>query len=306
MTSVCGVTSKGSRRFNSFIRTSLQTNKPYNQMAKELIRATGTNSYQQGELNFNVAGVMGGGPLQDVFDLQAANVAEKSLGMAHLNCLLCHNGRGPPGFDQLVGLLQDPQRSVRAWRPLCRTRRRCRIPVDLAVPNGQNYWAQQNNLAVGTMRGRGSEPNQLHGGLFAEHTDGQSPTAWTCWHCDARSTFLHHEWRAACGRLGLSRVPRRSGHLGLPVLSRHRQLRFGNITSASASSRRRNQFDPFRLDPSNPPKDCPLTSSPCTLQPSHPELLNALAQDFIDSGYNLKALMKQITNSRAYQLVLPL
>jgi len=30
--------------------------------------------------------------------------------------------------------------------------------------------------------------------------------------------------------------------------------------------------------------------------------LNALAQDFINSGYNLKSLMKEITNSRAYQL----
>ena len=31
-------------------------------------------------------------------------------------------------------------------------------------------------------------------------------------------------------------------------------------------------------------------------------MLNALAQDFINSGYNLKALMREIANSRAYQL----
>ena len=31
-------------------------------------------------------------------------------------------------------------------------------------------------------------------------------------------------------------------------------------------------------------------------------MLNALAQDFIDSGYNLKSLMREIVNSRAYQL----
>ena len=37
---------------------------------------------------------MGGGPIQDVFDQQAANTAETFLGISHLNCLLCHNGRG--------------------------------------------------------------------------------------------------------------------------------------------------------------------------------------------------------------------
>jgi hypothetical protein len=38
------------------------------------------------------------------------------------------------------------------------------------------------------------------------------------------------------------------------------------------------------------------------LQPSNPQLLNALAQDFIDSKYDLKALMREITNSNTYQL----
>src|SRR5262249_57113218 len=41
------------------------------------------------------------------------------------------------------------------------------------------------------------------------------------------------------------------------------------------------QFDPAPLDPDNPPPD------PWRLQPSNPRLLNALAQDFIDSHYDL-------------------
>jgi hypothetical protein len=55
-------------------------------------------------------------------------------------------------------------------------------------------------------------------------------------------------------------------------------------------------FDPARLDPDNPPP------SPWTLQPSHPRLLNALAQAFIDSGFSLKTLMRMMVSSRAYQL----
>jgi hypothetical protein len=57
-----------------------------------------------------------------------------------------------------------------------------------------------------------------------------------------------------------------------------------------------NQFDPDRLDPANPPPD------PWTLQPSNPDLLTALAKSFIDSGYDIKALMRLITTSDTYQL----
>jgi hypothetical protein len=63
-----------------------------------------------------------------------------------------------------------------------------------------------------------------------------------------------------------------------------------------------NQFDPLRLDPNNPPSNCPSTANPCTLQASNPALLNALAQDFVGSGYDLQAMMKEIVNSQAYQL----
>jgi hypothetical protein len=64
-----------------------------------------------------------------------------------------------------------------------------------------------------------------------------------------------------------------------------------------------NQFDPFRLDPNNPPTAsmCP-TGAPCTLQPSNAALLNALAQDFVNSGYDVQALQKEIVNSNTYQL----
>jgi hypothetical protein len=52
----------------------------------------------------------------------------------------------------------------------------------------------------------------------------------------------------------------------------------------------------MRLDPNNPPP------APWTLQPSNPQLLNALAQHFINSGYDVKATMTEIVNSDAYQL----
>ena len=55
-------------------------------------------------------------------------------------------------------------------------------------------------------------------------------------------------------------------------------------------------FDPARLDPNNPPPEG------WSLQPTNPQLLTELAQDFINSKYDVKALMRQIVNSDAYQL----
>ncbi len=55
------------------------------------------------------------------------------------------------------------------------------------------------------------------------------------------------------------------------------------------------EFDLLRQDPDNVPEGWQL-------QPSHPELLSALARDFRDSRYSIKHLMRTIAQSSAYQL----
>ncbi len=55
------------------------------------------------------------------------------------------------------------------------------------------------------------------------------------------------------------------------------------------------EFDLARQDPKNVPAGWQL-------QPSHPELLNALAQDFRDHHYSLRHLLEVICRSHAYQL----
>jgi len=57
-----------------------------------------------------------------------------------------------------------------------------------------------------------------------------------------------------------------------------------------------NAFDLDRMDPNNPPE------APWTIQPTNPELLEALAADFRESGYSIHHLMKTIFRSSAYQL----
>jgi hypothetical protein len=55
------------------------------------------------------------------------------------------------------------------------------------------------------------------------------------------------------------------------------------------------EFDLARQDPGNLPEGWDV-------QPSHPELLNALAKHFRESGYSLHELFRVVTNSSAYQL----
>ena len=55
-------------------------------------------------------------------------------------------------------------------------------------------------------------------------------------------------------------------------------------------------FDLMRLDPKNPPK------APWTIQPSNPELLEAMAEDFRTHNFSIHRVIKNIMKSNAYQL----
>ena len=56
------------------------------------------------------------------------------------------------------------------------------------------------------------------------------------------------------------------------------------------------EFDLARQDPNNPPP------APWTIQPTHPELLDALAKDFVEHHYDLRRVIRNIVTSSAYQL----
>ena len=57
-----------------------------------------------------------------------------------------------------------------------------------------------------------------------------------------------------------------------------------------------NGWDLSRIDPNNPPP------APWPIQPTHPELLEALADEFVRSGYSIRHIIRLIAQSRAYQI----
>jgi hypothetical protein len=271
--------------FNNYIRDSLTSGKPYDQMAREMISATGTTSYTQGEINYIVGGYMGGGPVQDIFDLQAANTAETFLGISHLNCLLCHNGRGHLDSLSLWGYYTTRQQAWGMAAFMSRTNA-------LGANGNSGPWSVQNSRVVDyqlntTTGNRPARCTVDANGRCVGATQTVKPT----YIFDGSTASAGQDYRAVLGQKITSDF-----QFARATVNYIWEYFFGlGIVSPS------NQFDPMRLDPDNPPSDCPSTS-PCTLQPTNARLLNALAEDFINSGYNLKSLMSEIANSRAYQL----
>lgn len=281
--------------FNDYIRTSLSTGKPYDQMAREMISATGDNSYEQGDLNFLVGGVMGMGPVQDVFDKQTAVVAEKFLGIAHMDCLLCHNGRGHLDSLSLWGYYTARQQAWGMASFMSHTAT-LRVPVPGANNGQPYYWSLQNDVRLRGRRGydytRDYPLNTQTGNRPPRGALDSAETVTPSYIFDEEGPLPGEPYRVALARKITS-----DKQFARAIVNYIWEYFFGiGIVSPS------NQFDPMRLDPDHPPADCPLEKNPCVLQPSHPRLLNELAQEFIDGGYNLKSLMREIVNSRAYQL----
>lgn len=271
----------GTLAFYNYIKTALTANKPYDQLARELITATGDNSYNTGEINFNVGGVVTGGPLQDVFDQQTANVADVFLGVAHVNCLLCHNGSGHLTALSLWG---GRQTRVAAWGLSSFFSRTYTFSTAVsAAASNPRYWTVTDSspkaakdYALNTTTGNRPARNPLG------TVNSISPT----YMFTGESPKAGENYRSAFARIITAD----------PQFARATVNYFWAYFFGVGLVDPPDQFDPLRLDPDNPPP------APWTLQPSNPRLLNALAKAFIANNYDLKWLMRQIVNSNAYQL----
>ncbi len=271
----------GRNAFYQWIYESLQQNKPYNQMAAELIAATGENNWEQGELNWLLGGLVTGGPRsgQDHYDQQAANVAQTFLGISHLNCILCHDGRRHLDGLSLWG---EKARRFEGWEMasfLSKTIvRRTRVEV-----NGRTlrYYS-----IVDRPRRRPYPLNTDSGNRPPRQPVGQVTNVEPRYPFSGGKPGAGESYREA-----LAREVTGDFQFARAIVNYLWKEFFGLALVEPPD-----QFDPARLDPDNPPPE------PWTLQPNHPRLLNALAQEFIESGYDLKWLMRTIVTSEAYQL----
>jgi hypothetical protein len=275
---------EGRNAFYKYIHDSLAANKPYDKMAAELLAAEGANSFDQtnGQLNYLVGGYVTGGPSQDIFDGQTAMMADQLLGMAHVNCLLCHSGRGHLDTLSLWGSQTTRTQAEQLSAFMAHTWVKNVKIIDPENPANNNlyYWtlaAYTTDYSLNTTTG--NRPARTPVGTLKTLTPsylfngGGSPNP-------------GEDYRAALARL-VTADPQ-FARAAVNYVWAH-LFQVGIVDPPD-------QFDPLRLDSKNPPP------APWTLQPSNPDLLASLTAHFIAGGYDLKALMREITNSETYQL----
>jgi hypothetical protein len=276
---------EGRNAFNQWIRNALSSGMPYNQMAQWIITAAGTDSYDpaQGQLNWVIGGRVTGGPVQDTQDQLAANVADTFLGLANMNCVLCHNGRGH--LDQLnlyfAGITRYQGWQFAAF--MAHTPNPTQVRFDSTNKNVY-YWSLKDTLTSDYQLG------STTGNRPARTIVGTEKTVGPVYIFDGDTPGKGVNYRQSLA----AKVTSDFQFARAAVNYAWKQFFNQGIVEPV------DQFDLARLDPDNPP---PNDGTPLgQLQPTNARLLKALAQSFIASGYDIKALQRQIVNSNAYQL----
>ena len=261
---------------NGWVKAALKAGKPYDEMARELITARGESSFEDGRLGFLSRAGLAIQLDQDRIDLQTVHVADAFLGLSHMDCLLCHNGRGHLDDISLWGR-QTTRRQ--AWE-FSAFFGKTTMGLVGAQPGGiprQGPWylrdeASKAGYELGTTAG--DRPARGGSGVVApRYLNGASPAVGE----DYRA-FLARQVTgdAQFARAAVNYIWREFFVLGIMEPA--------------------NQFDLARLDPDNPPP------APWTLQPTNAALLRDLTRDFAAARFDLKFLMRQIATSQAYQL----
>src|SRR5213594_3365037 len=268
----------GRDAFYLYLKDAVSTNKPYDQMARELIAAAG-DSFEHGEVNWPVGNTVAMGPAQDTYDGQAVNLASMFLGINTVDCLLCHDGARH--LDQ-----------VNLWGS-AQTRR--------------NMWGLSAYFARVRMQRQvvAEMPRQIAKYVVSDNANGEYLLNTTSGNRQARRPIS-----------GVNMIPPNNPFANGSAIQAgesRRQALAREITGDIQFSRAivnyiwqkfmveafvspSNAFDLARLDPSNPPP------APWTLQPTNPELLEALSQWFRDNNMDLRQLITLIVKSNAYQL----
>jgi hypothetical protein len=267
---------QGRDAFHLYLKDALTQNKPYDLIAWELISSNGDN-WENGAANWVVGGTVPMGPAQDTYDGQAVNTAQMFLGISVVDCLLCHDGARHLETVNLWGSQQ-----TRA-----------------------NLWGLSAFFARTRMTRQVVSQNPLYAKfIVSEAAAGDYQLNTTTGNRSARSaqnrvTTVAPRYPFTGAQLPVN-MYRRQGLADLVVTDPQFARTIVNyiweklmvVAFVSPS----NGFDPARLDPRNPP------AAPWTLQPTNPELLEALTQWFRNNGYDLRQLMSLIAKSNAYQL----
>lgn len=260
----------GKNVYYTDIRSAIRSGKPYDQMVREVLAGEGSN-FQTGVANYVVRQLQRNGPPQDTLDNLAAHSAEKFLGIPML-CISCHNGLGH--LELVNGWLREKKRDD-FWKMaafFARTTARGSRYTDPTNPNANvirfDVGVNPNGeYLLGSTDGNKSPryvaPGSSNVVTPAFITTGETPRP-------------GEPYRVAYGRM--LTADRQFARATMNLLWKEMFGR-GLVEPVNA-------FDLSKLD----------------TQPSHPQLLEALADELIARGYNLREVLRTMASSNAYQL----
>ena len=267
----------GRDAFYRWILRNVREQKSIKQMVWECVTGAGNNyDVQAAASNWASNGIVAMGPIQDRYDNMLVQNATTFLGLAHMDCLLCHNGRGH--LEQVSvwgakGTRIEAQRMAaffarmnwaRPTRPTTDFYYRSLEITDRATGNydlNTNYGNRPDRVPVGSQRF-----------LAPEYRDGRTPQ-------DAN-------WRQAFAYFMVDD----------PLFSVNFANRLWTEIFRLPLADPVDSLDPDRLDPAN------LPQAPLALQATHPELLLQLAAELKTRNYDLREFLRLLVESNAYQL----
>ena len=265
---------QGRNAYYNWMRDSFASGKPYDEMVRESLTGTGTN-FSAGPVNYWVRQILTNGPIQDTYDDMSAASGEQFIGLP-LNCLSCHNGLG---HLEAVNTSLVPRTRYDFWKNAAFF-----AQVTMTTSRDPNTNAVQYTISdnvTGAYRLNTTSGNKV----ARQPSAGQANFVDPAFFLSGEAPKTGEPRRQAYARIltGSNQFARASVNYVWKEI-------FGIGIVEPADS-----FDLLRQDPS--------TLAPgATLQPTHAALLTKLADSFVASGYNLRALIKLIVQSNAYQL----
>jgi uncharacterized protein DUF1553/uncharacterized protein DUF1549 len=275
----------GRNIFYDYIRAVLRLNVPFNQFVEEMLTAKALTNWYSGPANllarFHVDDATGNQiHHEDSLDEIAVSTSRIFLGL-NMECVSCHDGAH---HLEKVNLWLTGIKREQLWRQAAFFGN---LNIYRPPPRRQEF------SLVETGQGYDAEayPIPARKGYSVE---ADSVVRMPRWKAEVYPAFLLNGEKPNAGE-----EPRKAF---ARMLTGHPQFAKAIVNWIWAELMGVGIVDPpydfdlARQDPQNPPP------APWTVQPTHPELLDAVAKDFREHGYDLRYLIEVITKSSTYQL----
>ncbi|MFI5197160.1 MAG: DUF1549 domain-containing protein [Thermoanaerobaculia bacterium] len=276
---------QGRNALHAYFQDAVRSHKPWDVMAREIIGATGVNT-SVGQANYVVRQIQTNGPIQDTYDNLAASTATNFLGMNAVFCTSCHNGAGHLDSINLWGSTVKRQDfwGMSSFYSRATAPRSGTTSADYAYTVGERAIG---NYLLNTTTGNKTDRTSAYYTTTPPGLTSINPAYLkTPLNPGGGAPANGEGFRQSLGRLVTSdpQFARASVNYLWKEL-----FKLGIVEPADA-------FDPMRQDAASPPPGS------WTIQPTHPNLLTKLAQDYASHGYDLRYILGVMAKSSAYQL----